>query len=816
MKTNAIKKSLILLVIIAMCGRVTPTDSWRAISESEDRKGENDMATKGMAVFTQNGEDFTINDPNIANEFSTSLSYTAGDRVYYQGTLYRFRTNHTAGAWNSSHVTAILLAEEFEEIEKDYNRIIDTLTEEIIKVGQDDFTECTNALPGTGTGTMRFAYRKTQTDCGRIKSVRFNSSKQQNTNVRFWIAKVSGSTLTLLETFVINVRNGDHTYANGIDFTTGINVPKDCVIGYQYLAGGDIGYYGGNEKSYSIGQTGTIGETYSYGSVYDYGISVSMECESNTAAGLKVAETFSQESIRFGQPTIEVCTNRLAQAQTFEHRFASKQSPANGGKIKKLIFKNAVNPEITIRFWIARPNGNGTITLLDTFVVIISSIKTEYINGVDFVYNEPVPGGCLIGFQTAGSSSIAYYGGNDGSYSFTGTAEKGGTYEAGENTYGVSIACEYENIVDYLDGKADKADEEIEELENKVDTLISSSVIRYGAKVPANTAVYLDSDIIHARVKYDASTDSEVRLIRSPAASTGYNVSRVDFVRFGEGIIGFYNACDYPAAQSFSIYKSYNPGFSFVEGHEYDIFSIRYLGYIYQLKITDAWTQETFTATELYAENTIGNGWGKRSVTAGEGVTIVTNDNYALQPEKNRICFIGDSYIEGNSIYQYKNSRFDALTFLKLKGGAFIWGQGGARSADGLGWLSTIMSLSDSDYYVLAFGMNDQNFDAWKTNMDSMISTVTTAGKKVILCTVPPVTSIYANDEHMLMNEYIRSLNYDYIDFAKLLSFNHDGITFDQSYFLSDGVHPTVESHQLMYNLIVSTLPQVFGTAIEE
>ena len=67
-------------------------------------------ASKGMSVFVHNGTEYNINDPNVANEFSTSTAYTAGDYVTYQGALYRFTADHSAGAWNSSQVESVSVA----------------------------------------------------------------------------------------------------------------------------------------------------------------------------------------------------------------------------------------------------------------------------------------------------------------------------------------------------------------------------------------------------------------------------------------------------------------------------------------------------------------------------------------------------------------------------------------------------------------------------------------------------------------------------------------------------------------------------------
>lgn len=70
------------------------------------------MATRGMAVFQVNGTDYTINDPNIADEFSTLNSYLKGDYVYYQGTLYVFNRDRAPGNWNSSHADQVKVTDE--------------------------------------------------------------------------------------------------------------------------------------------------------------------------------------------------------------------------------------------------------------------------------------------------------------------------------------------------------------------------------------------------------------------------------------------------------------------------------------------------------------------------------------------------------------------------------------------------------------------------------------------------------------------------------------------------------------------------------
>ena len=56
---------------------------------------------------------------NIAPEFSTLVSYDAGQYCRRDGTLYRFTSNHSAGAWNNNHVTAVTVGGELTVLKSD-------------------------------------------------------------------------------------------------------------------------------------------------------------------------------------------------------------------------------------------------------------------------------------------------------------------------------------------------------------------------------------------------------------------------------------------------------------------------------------------------------------------------------------------------------------------------------------------------------------------------------------------------------------------------------------------------------------------------
>ena len=69
-----------------------------------------------MSQYRQNGVDYIIDDPTVAPVFVESAAYAAGQYVKHQGNLYRFTTNHAAGAWNASEVTQAILGNEVSDL----------------------------------------------------------------------------------------------------------------------------------------------------------------------------------------------------------------------------------------------------------------------------------------------------------------------------------------------------------------------------------------------------------------------------------------------------------------------------------------------------------------------------------------------------------------------------------------------------------------------------------------------------------------------------------------------------------------------------
>ena len=68
------------------------------------------------SVYTKTEVDTALsakaNNSILGDAFSTSTAYAVGDYVIYEGALYRFTSAHSAGAWNSSHVTQVVAMNE--------------------------------------------------------------------------------------------------------------------------------------------------------------------------------------------------------------------------------------------------------------------------------------------------------------------------------------------------------------------------------------------------------------------------------------------------------------------------------------------------------------------------------------------------------------------------------------------------------------------------------------------------------------------------------------------------------------------------------
>ena len=86
---------------------------------------------------------------DVAEQFSTSETYKAGDIVMHNDLLYKFKTDHSAGAWNSAEVDATNIAGEIVPTEIDYDDWMQ-LTQQERETGYWFVTNWPSPTPSTG------------------------------------------------------------------------------------------------------------------------------------------------------------------------------------------------------------------------------------------------------------------------------------------------------------------------------------------------------------------------------------------------------------------------------------------------------------------------------------------------------------------------------------------------------------------------------------------------------------------------------------------------------------------------------------------
>ena len=195
-----------------------------------------------------------------------------------------------------------------------------------------------------------------------------------------------------------------------------------------------------------------------------------------------------------------------------------------------------------------------------------------------------------------------------------------------------------------------------------------------------------------------------------------------------------------------------------------------------------------------------GYAWGKLSFYALIGKMSVSNVCFGYPIDMNdvKLIVVGHSFIEGNSIASDKDKRFASLLCSSIGDRkTIILGQGGASVNSIKPHIDKEMKwLKDARYVLFCIGTNDVDSQATCTGLQYIDDTATQNGIKTIWLTVPPRYGV--GDNHPVVNDYIRS-HFHYVEIKDV--FYNNGVL-DKNMFLSDNVHPSIEGHKRIYNLI--------------
>ena len=196
-----------------------------------------------------------------------------------------------------------------------------------------------------------------------------------------------------------------------------------------------------------------------------------------------------------------------------------------------------------------------------------------------------------------------------------------------------------------------------------------------------------------------------------------------------------------------------------------------------------------------------GYAWGKLSFYALIGKMRVSNVCFGYPIDMNdvKLVIVGHSFIEGNSIPSDKDKRFASLLCSSIGDRkTIILGQGGASVSSIKPHIDKEMNwLKDARYVLFCIGTNDIDSQATCTGLQYIDDAATKNGIRTIWLTVPPKYG--TGDNHPVINDYIRS-HFRYVE-IKDVFYNNDGVL-DKNMFLSDNIHPSIEGHKRIYNLI--------------
>lgn len=84
-----------------------------------------------MAVYVQNGIEYTIDDPTVANVFLEDIDYPAGAYVKIGGGLRKFTTAHPAGPWIGTDAVSVDVCSEIGGLRSDIGGIQSDIGDDI-------------------------------------------------------------------------------------------------------------------------------------------------------------------------------------------------------------------------------------------------------------------------------------------------------------------------------------------------------------------------------------------------------------------------------------------------------------------------------------------------------------------------------------------------------------------------------------------------------------------------------------------------------------------------------------------------------------
>lgn len=301
------------------------------------------------------------------------------------------------------------------------------------------------------------------------------------------------------------------------------------------------------------------------------------------------------------------------------------------------------------------------------------------------------------------------------------------------------------------------------------------------------------------------STNSEFCLIRKD--KTLNTVGIVATLRGAENKIGFYSQWDGTSTPT-ALYRSNNLATPVVANRDYLLTLSSVDHGHHAFTVTDLTSGSTTTVT---ADSGAGAPWdGPGFMHISGSVTVKWCGFSTPFPKNPKVLFLGDSFTAGNSLTPNEHNRYCARLLRYLGGNAAIAGRGGETTTTVLDRLDTDLDFFKPRYVHVLLGANDTTNTTWTSNIMTISNRVDAIGAELILGTVAPRNDStnrqsFFND----INPWIRTNGLAFVDYAKALTTDNDGVTFNESLAI-DTVHPNAEGHLAMFRQAIADCPDVF------
>lgn len=245
---------------------------------------------------------------------------------------------------------------------------------------------------------------------------------------------------------------------------------------------------------------------------------------------------------------------------------------------------------------------------------------------------------------------------------------------------------------------------------------------------------------------------------------------------------------------------------------------------LYTIEVSDGYGNKD-VITKYYPDFGLTHAWGELFFNMVSGTKMEVSGvcfGYNISPYS-LVSFFGHSYVEGDSLRNVGiNGRWAALAADEIGlDKCEICGMAGSKWPDLLDRLNIQLSwMSGMKYAVFYEGLNDLYTEIQGGMSASTLQQVKDYTKLAadvcishdvlpIFATINATKTGYVNDREAYNSWLINESGYKVFD-VRSCFLNSDG-TIDDNAFMEDGVHPTVEAHQRIFNILKLQCPYLFN-----